>query len=90
MDELMNRSLHEQELRLRAVLAIFSRTEQRMARLGGTVGWVGPASDAYGLGVHALRTELRVTADHLSAALAGTVNALNASERSSGTAEGCG
>jgi hypothetical protein len=87
---LMDRSLREQELRLRAVLAIFSRAEQRVARLGGNVGWIGPASDAYGLGVHALRAELRVTGDHLAASLAGTVNALSASERGATSAPGCG
>lgn len=90
MDELMNRSLREQELRLRTVLAIYSRAEQRLAQLGGNVGWIGPASDAYGLGVHALRTELRVTGDHLAAALAGTINALSASERGGTSAQGCG
>lgn len=79
MDELMDRSLREQELRLRAVLAVFTRAERRMAQLGGNVGWIGPASDAYGLGVHTLRGELRVAGDHLAAALAGTSNAILAS-----------
>ena len=76
----MSRNLREQELRLRAVMATFSRAEQRMARLGSNVGWVGPASDAYGVGVYTLRAELRVAGDHLAAALAGTNNALNASQ----------
>lgn len=79
MDELMDRSLREQELGLRAVLAVFTRVEQRVAQLGGNMGWIGPASDAYGLGVHTLRGELRVAGDHLAAALAGTSNAILAS-----------
>lgn len=90
MDDVMNRNLQEQELRLRTALAVVSQTEQRMARLSRSVGWVGPASDAYGLGVHALRAELRVTGDHLAAALAGTMNALDASGRGSSTAHSCG
>ncbi len=90
MDEWMNRNLREQELRLRTALAVFSRAEQRVARLGGNVGWSGPASDAYALGVHTLRAELLVTGDHLSAALAGTVNALSAIEPAAGAARGRG
>lgn len=79
VDELVIRSLREQEQRLRAVVATFARAERRMAQLDGNVGWIGPARDAYGFGVFTLRAELRAAEDHLAAALAGTTNAVSVS-----------
>lgn len=80
MDEQLNRSLREQEQRLRGAIDVFSRASQRLGKLGDSVGWVGPASAAYDAAIGTLRAELRLAELHVNGALRDTMSAITVGE----------
>jgi hypothetical protein len=80
VDEQVENSLRDQADRLRAAITALSRAARRLNGVGGSWGWVGPASTAYDAAIGALRLELLVAEGHLTAALRDTVNATTLGE----------
>lgn len=79
MNGQLDRSLREQECRLRKTIAALSR----VVRDAGTLGageWTGQASAAYETALGALRQELRAAEAHLNDALRDTIGAIAGGE----------
>jgi hypothetical protein len=79
MDGQLDRSLREQEHRLRQTIAVLSRVLLDAGTLGA-IEWTGQASAAYETAIGALRLELRAAEAHLNGALRDTISAITVGE----------
>ena len=79
MDGPLDRSLREQEHRLRQAIAVLSGALLDAGALGASE-WTGQASAAYETAISGLRLELRAAEAYLNGALRDTVNAITVGE----------